>query len=151
MASSIIFNWDDGGSKAMVKRNEPFIILAFPFAGLYWFWFRHLSKEVKVQMKLFTFFSYSQLLFGQNIDVTFRYVKKSTDDFLRVFVPGTMPSGTSQDWGPNSNGVISTNAQSIMTYNAETDCYEKTYSLETGQQFLYKMHFHHNSSGTDYS
>ena len=44
-----------------------------------------------------------------------------------------------------------TNAPSIMTYNAETDCYEKTYSLETGQQFLYKMHFHHNSSGTDYS
>ena len=24
MASGIIFNWDDGGSKAMVKRNEPF-------------------------------------------------------------------------------------------------------------------------------
>ena len=101
-------------------------------------------------MKL-VFFLILAVAFGQNIDVTFRYVKKSTDDFLRVFVPGTMPSGTSQDWGPNSNGMISTNAPSIMTYNAETDCYEKTYSLETGQQFLYKMHFHHNSSGTDYS
>ena len=102
-------------------------------------------------MKFVYFFFIFAVAFGQNIDVTFRYVKKSTDDFLRVFVPGTMPSGTSQDWGPNSNGMISTNAQSIMTYNAETDCYEKTYSLETGQQFLYKMHFHHNSSGTDYS
>ena len=102
-------------------------------------------------MKLLYFFFLLAGAFGQNIDVTFRYVEKSTDDFLRVFVPGTMPSGTSQDWGPNSNGMISTNAPSIMTYNPETDCYEKTYSLETGQQFLYKMHFHHNSSGTDYS
>ena len=58
-------------------------------------------------MKLVYFFLILAVAFGQNIDVTFRYVKKSTDDFLRVFVPGTMPSGTSQDWGPNSNGMIS--------------------------------------------
>ena len=42
---------------------------------------------------------------AQTIDVTFRYVERPTDNFVRVFVPGTMPSGSSNDWGPNSNGI----------------------------------------------
>ena len=43
-----------------------------------------------------------------------------------------MPSGTSNDWGPNSNGVISPSATSRMDYNQTTDSYEKTYSLNIG-------------------
>ena len=85
------------------------------------------------------------------LDVTFRYVEIPNDDFVRVFVPGTMPEGTNNDWGPNSNGFISPDAPSRLIYNDGTDCYEKTYSLTVGVQYLYKIHFHHNSSGTNYS
>ena len=62
-----------------------------------------------------------------------------------------MPSGTSNDWGPNSNGFISPNALSKMVYNESTDSYEKTYSLNVGDEHQYKIHFHHNSSGSDYT
>ena len=85
------------------------------------------------------------------LDVTFRYVERPNDNFIRVFVPGTMPPGTSNDWGPNSNGFISPDAPSRMNLNETIDAYEKTYSLETGEQYLYKIHFHHNSSGTNYT
>ena len=85
------------------------------------------------------------------LDVTFRYVERPNDNFIRVFVPGTMPPGTSNDWGPNSNGFISPDAPSRMSLNETIDAYEKTYSLETGEQYLYKIHFHHNSSGTNYT
>ena len=74
--------------------------------------------------------------------MTFRYVESQNDDFVRVFVPGTMPIGTSNDWGPNSNGLISPNALSKMVYNESTHSYEKTYSLDVGQEHLYKIHFH---------
>ena len=90
-------------------------------------------------------------LHSQSIDVTFRYVESQNDDFVSVFVPGTMPSGTSNDWGPNSNGLISPNALSKMTYNEDTDSYEKMYTLEIGQEHLYKIHFHYNESGSDNS
>ena len=88
---------------------------------------------------------------GQSLDVTFRYVAGPNDDFTRVFVPGTMPSGTSNDWGPNSNGMIAPSAPSRMNYNETTDCYEKTYSLSVGDEHQYKIHFHHNSSGSNYT
>ena len=79
------------------------IILSF---GLYWFWFRHLSKRGENRILRIILFSFS-FVFAQSLDVTFRYVENPNDDFVRVFVPGTMPSGTSNDWGPNSNGMIS--------------------------------------------
>ena len=88
---------------------------------------------------------------GQSLDVAFRYVAGPNDDFIRVFVPGTMPSGTSNDWGPNSNGMIAPSAPSRMNYNETTDSYEKTYSLSVGDEHQYKIHFHHNSSGSDYT
>ena len=91
------------------------------------------------------------IIYGQSFDVTFRYVASINDDFIRVFIPGTMPSGTSNDWGPNSNGMIDPNAPSRMDYNQITDSYEKTYSLNVGDEHQYKIHFHHNSSGSDYS
>ena len=81
------------------------------------------------------------IVFGQSLDVTFRYVAGPNDDFTRVFVPGTMPSGTSNDWGPNSNGVISPSATSIMDYNQATDSYERTYSLSVGDEHQFKIHF----------
>ena len=100
-------------------------------------------------MRLILFFLV--FVYGQPVDVTFRYVASQNDDFTRVFVPGTMPTGTSNDWGPNSNGLISPNALSEMVYNESTDSYEKTYSLNLGDEHQYKIHFHHNSSGSDYS
>ena len=50
------------------------------------------------------------LIFSQSLDVTFKYVESPNDDFVRVFVPGTMPEGSSNDWGPNSNGFINPDA-----------------------------------------
>ena len=93
----------------------------------------------------------TSIVYGQSLEVTFRYVAGPNDDFTRVFVPGTMPSGTSNDWGPNSNGVISPSAPSRMDYSQTTDSYEKTYSLNVGDEHQYKIHFHHNSSGSDYT
>ena len=49
---------------------------------------------------------------AQSLNVTFRYIEKPTDNFVRVFIPGTMPSESSNDWGPNSNGIISPDAPS---------------------------------------
>ncbi len=91
------------------------------------------------------------LCISQPIDVTFRYIKAPDENFERVFIPGTMPSGTSNDWGPNNNGLINPNAPSQMIYNPNTDSYEKSYSLILGSSHEYKKHFHFNSSGTDNS
>ena len=87
----------------------------------------------------------------QQLDVTFRYVRDPGENFINVFVPGTMPNGTSNDWGPNSNGIISPGAPSQMTFSGSNDAYLKTYSLMIGDQHQYKLHFHYNSSGSDYS
>ena len=98
---------------------------------------------------------YTILIFSfisaQSINVTFRYVEKPTDNFVRVFIPGTMPSGSSNDWGPNSDGIISSNAPSQMIYNQNTDSYEKSYSLPVGSEELYKVHYHFNQSGSESS
>lgn len=83
---------------------------------------------------------------GSSLDVTFRYIERPDDDFLRVYVPGEMNS-----WGPNSNGLISPDASSRMIFSSTTDSYERTYDLSVGTTYLYKIHFHHNSSGTDHS
>lgn len=85
-------------------------------------------------------------LFAEEINVTFRYIETASDDFVRVFVPGEM-----NNWGPNSNGFISPSAESQMVYNSDTDSYNKSYTLTVGEQVLYKIHFHHNTSGTEYS
>ena len=64
-------------------------------------------------------FLFLSLLLCQQLDVTFRYVKDPNENFTSVFVPGTMPNGTSNDWGPNSNGLISPGALSQMTFTHE--------------------------------
>jgi len=91
------------------------------------------------------------VIFSQTLDVTFRYVKHHDENFVRIFVPGTMPDGTANDWGPNSNGLISPNALSLMSFDSESNSYHRAYTLEIGQQYEYKFHTHHNSSGSDYS
>ena len=91
------------------------------------------------------------IIFSQTLDVTFRYVKGSDENFVRIFVPGTMPDGTANDWGPNSNGVISPSAPSLMDYDLEINSYRKSYALNIGQEYLYKFHTHQNASGSDYS
>ena len=88
---------------------------------------------------------------GQNLDVTFRYIKKPNEEFVRIFVPGTMPSGSANDWGPNSNGTINPSAPSIMNFIDNTDSYQRTYSLDVGSQYLYKFHFHYDESGINNS
>ena len=100
----------------------------------------------KINLKLI--FSY---ISAQSLNVTFRYIEKPTDNFVRVFIPGTMPSGSSNDWGPNSNGIISPDAPSQMIYNQNTDSYEKSYSLSVGTEELYKVHYHFNQSGSESS
>ncbi|HIF82911.1 MAG TPA: hypothetical protein EYQ37_03490, partial [Candidatus Marinimicrobia bacterium] len=94
------------------------------------------------------------LLFGQllpqSLDVTFRYVTHPGEEFIRIFVPGTMPPGSNEDWGPNSNGMISPNAPSLMNYDEAIDAYKRTYSLNIGSEYLYKIHYHYNESGTDW-
>lgn len=87
---------------------------------------------------------------GQTLDVVFRYVKRPGDQFVRVFVPGTMPPGTQLDWGPNTNGFISPSAPSLMTYDPDVDAYVKTYTLDVGQRYEYKFHFHYNEAGTQW-
>ena len=91
------------------------------------------------------------VIFSQTLDVTFRYVKHHDENFVRIFVPGTMPDGTANDWGPNSNGLISPNALSLMSFDSESNSYHRAYTLEIGQEYEYKFHTHHNSSGSDYS
>ena len=89
-------------------------------------------------------------LLPQSLDVTFRYVTHPGEEFIRIFVPGTMPPADNEDWGPNSNGVISPNAPSLMNYDEAIDAYKRTYSLNIGSQHLYKIHYHYNESGTDW-
>jgi 1,4-alpha-glucan branching enzyme len=89
-------------------------------------------------------------LLSQSLDVTFRYVTHPGEEFIRIFVPGTMPPADNEDWGPNSNGVISPNAPSLMNYDEAIDAYKRTYSLNIGSQHLYKIHYHYNESGTDW-
>ena len=98
---------------------------------------------------LILFYSIS-VINAQSIDITFRYIELPNDNFVRIFVPGTMPSGTINDWGPNANSVIDPSAPSIMNYNDDTKSYERTYSLDIGSDHLYKFHLHNNYSGSDY-
>jgi len=87
-------------------------------------------------------------LFGQTLDVTFRYIPDPSESFLKIFVPGTMPDGTAQDWGPNSGGIINPAAASKMELNIGNGSYEKKYPLNIGSTYEYKFHFHYNESGT---
>jgi len=89
-------------------------------------------------------------IFSQTLDVTFRYIKDPGEEFIRIFVPGTMPNDDTEDWGPNSSGMINANAASLMTFDPSIDAYARTYSLNLDDEHHYKFHFHFNQSGTDW-
>ena len=100
-----------------------------------------------LRLLLFSFTIIINISFPQDqLSVTFRYVETPEDNFVRVFVPGEM-----NNWGPNSSGFISPSAVSLMALDPGTDSFVKNYSLNIGQQYLYKIHFHYNNSGTNYS
>ena len=100
-----------------------------------------------LRLLLFSFTIFINILFPQDqLSITFRYVDTPEDNFVRVFVPGEM-----NNWGPNSSGFISPSAISLMALDPAIDSFVKNYSLNIGQQYLYKIHFHYNNSGTNYS
>ena len=100
-----------------------------------------------LRLLLFSFTIIINISFPQDqLSVTFRYVETPEDNFVRVFVPGEM-----NNWGPNSSGFISPSAVSLMALDPAIDSFVKNYSLNIGQQYLYKIHFHYNNSGTNYS
>ena len=100
-----------------------------------------------LRLLLFSFTIFINISFSQDqLSVTFRYVETPEDNFVRVFVPGEM-----NNWGPNSSGFISPSAVSSMALDPAIDSFVKNYSLNIGQQYLYKIHFHYNNSGTNYS
>ena len=106
------------------------------------------SKNIMImRVLIISIIIYTSLLNAQSqLSVTFRYIDTLEDNFVRVFVPGEM-----NDWGPNSNGFISPTASSLMQLDNSIDSYKKNYSLNIGQQYLYKIHFHYNNSGSNYA
>ena len=83
--------------------------------------------------------------YGQNLDITFRYVPQPGDDFVRAFLPGEF-----NGWGPNNSGVIAPGATSLMTLDADLDQWLYTIPLAVGRSYQYKIHFHFNDSGSDW-
>ena len=84
---------------------------------------------------------------SNSFNVTFRYYPQPGEDFFKIFIPGTMPSGWENDWGPSEGGVISQGAPSEMIYNDSLNCYEKTYLLVEGEEHSYKFYFQYDSLG----
>lgn len=86
---------------------------------------------------------------ADSLDVTFRYVPDPGEEFVRIFVPGTMPADDNLDWGPNDGGRIDPDAPSLMSYDSAVAAYTRTYTLELGSTHEYKFHLHYNSTGTE--
>ena len=86
---------------------------------------------------------------AQSVDVTFRFLPDletpPISPVTRAFVPGTMPEGTMNDWGPNLEGVIQPSAASRATYVPQLNEYRYTVPLADGAEHQYKIHYHQNS------
>jgi len=87
---------------------------------------------------------------GDSLNITFRYLPAGGKELVRVFVPGTMPAGSNEDWGPNTDGFISPSAPSLMTWVDSVQAYTRTYTLNVGETYLYKFHFHYDQSGNEW-
>ena len=78
--------------------------------------------------------------------VTFRFLpdlsSPAISPVVRAFAPGTMPPGTMNDWGPNTNGTIAPTAPSLMAFDAATNEYRYTETLTAGVDYFYKVHYH---------
>ena len=84
--------------------------------------------------------------------VTFRFLpdlsQPAISPVVRAFTPGTMPPGTVNDWGPNTNGTIQPNAVSQMTYDPAKNEYRYTVAVKVDTTYAYKIHYHTNSTPT---
>jgi len=78
------------------------------------------------------------------INITFRHYPTNSK-VVRAFVPGEF-----NGWGPNSSGVISPNAPSLMDYVDSLKFYTKTLRLKVGNRYNYKFHEHYNQAGSDW-
>jgi glycosidase len=87
--------------------------------------------------------------YAQPVDVTFRFLPDLTTPPIspvsRAFVPGSF-----NDWGPNASGQIATGAPSQATYEPALNEYRYTTTLQAGQSYAYKVHYHRNGAGTDW-
>lgn len=81
---------------------------------------------------------------AQTQNITFRYIQGDVAT-VRAFVPGEF-----NNWGPNSNGVIATNAVSLMTYVDSLEQWVYGEDLQVGQTYEYKIHLHLNDAGSDW-
>ncbi len=80
------------------------------------------------------------------LDVTFRYVPEPEDDFVRAFLPGEF-----NNWGNNDAGRISVGDASQMTYVDSLEQWLYATTLQIDQTYQYKVHFHHDGSGSDWA
>ena len=94
---------------------------------------------------------------AQSVDVTFRFLPDlngqtiTPGPVVRAFTPGSF-----NDFGPNTDGRIATDAPSRMTFNESLNEYRLTTSLAIGQGpasggYPYKIHYHRNDSGSEYT
>ena len=87
---------------------------------------------------------------AQPVEVTFRFLPDLTapaiDPVVRAFVPGSF-----NDWGPNTGGRIAAGAPSQAEYVESLDEYRYTTALQAGQAYSYKVHYHRNESGSEYT
>ena len=81
---------------------------------------------------------------AQPVEVTFRWIP--SEPVERAFLPGEF-----NNWGPNSNGRIASNAPSLMTFDSTSGQWLYKTTLMTGETYQYKIYIHRNSSGSNYS
>ncbi|MFW5973383.1 MAG: alpha-amylase family glycosyl hydrolase, partial [Bacteroidota bacterium] len=84
-----------------------------------------------------------------SLDVLFRYLpdlEGTEPNVVRAYLPGNF-----NNWGPNSNGRIAIDAPSRMTLDENDDEYRYTIRLRVGETYTYKVHYHRNSSGSEYA
>jgi len=93
---------------------------------------------------LLTFLIYNMLYAQDSVTVTFRHYP-TRDNVVRAFVPGTF-----NNWGPNSNGQISSDAPSLMTDVDSLGFYVKSFKFQVGQTAQYKFHEHYDQSGSSW-
>ncbi|MEO0743424.1 MAG: alpha-amylase family glycosyl hydrolase [Bacteroidota bacterium] len=86
---------------------------------------------------------------AQTLDLTFRFVPDLTPPAVtpvRAFLPGSF-----NDWGPNSSGRIQISAPSAMDYVPQENEYRKTLTLDIGGTYQYKVHYHNNGDGSNFT
>lgn len=98
------------------------------------------------------------LVAQDSINVFFRY--KARPNALRAFLPGAFYGpGNPNNWGPNVNGRIATNAISLMSYDSSNGYHFKVMRLRVGggdatlggqPAYQYKMHEQYNPDGSQW-